>query len=373
MPKGLPEILITIMITLSPPTQTLAQRIGEGMGFARLEPDHTNVEKVEGRFILTEKDCQTVSQTTRGLETWTSSLSQSSQCRTEPKVNANGTCSQDVSTCLPQHVVEYFGVSAQAAGPNCWNLALVMSRILPHLRYSTPEEVAFYTRPPLCAPVPNSQLRLPGDIGLVRIPLSESDRRAGLTEADAESHAFVYVSPTLVYSKPNRTAPYRLQSLRSDLEREQVPDDPECRESAQPPTRCFRAVSYVRCTSMDQYLRTRNGSNPELTGIMGNLNSFEQCLQETVFRGSPLSSTARGNIADSTAALARYLADHRSLAQSGTEDQRFLIGALQLRIRAIERQLNSLVEDGNQDVTGLRDDLRSFSESMRRSAAEARR
>jgi hypothetical protein len=150
---------------------------------------------------VVEMECSQIKSNIDSIKQWT--LSRSAPCSEDPKISAdtaNKYCRADVSSCLPPEVISYSAKEAFVNGPNCWNLAMVMSGVLPALRYSTAEEMAFFMNSPLCRQLKPGEKKRPGDIGAIRTD-------------DKEFHGFMWVSDDIVFSKNgfDRNAPYALQ------------------------------------------------------------------------------------------------------------------------------------------------------------------
>jgi hypothetical protein len=159
------------------------------------------------RLFLKTNTCSEGAAVVGDLDLW---LKTSTPKKCITTYQQNQFCEHDITECVPEHVKRYQGVHASLRGPNCWNLALVMSQILPNLRYSDPEEISFYMQPPLCNSVPSGEKRSPGDIGLIRNVDSE---KIGFGPK-GEVHGFIYINNDLVYSKNGlgKENPYAIQS-----------------------------------------------------------------------------------------------------------------------------------------------------------------
>ncbi len=309
------------------------------LGLFAFESVGLEVKNSGGRIYLTDPSCAEVAEVTRSLATWTTNLGIQKRCPFDKKKPRSAPlpwsdCSFDITNCVPDHVVKFHGATPEISGPNCWNLALVMSDILPALRYSTPEEMAFYMRPPLCRSLKNGEPRIPGDIGAIR--------SVG-TGDSLESHGFIYVSEKIAYSKNGflRRSPYALQPLENVYNQYKVPRISDCRANElNTSVECDNSVSYFRCISMDQYLDEHPKIPSELKRSLNELSNFETCLQARVLSGTTLSEIAQNNIINVAAGLATYLdQESKKQSQPADEQRKFLLGALQLRLKAILDQL----------------------------------
>ena len=108
------------------------------------------ISKQSGKLILSGA-CEERKSIYHSLLPWRTNAKSGQMCEPPPVAGeSGGSCNLDITDCVPEHVVKYHGATPEVDGPNCWNLSLVMSKILPAMRYSTPEEMNFYMRPPLC-------------------------------------------------------------------------------------------------------------------------------------------------------------------------------------------------------------------------------
>lgn len=299
------------------------------------------VSKKDGRVVL-QDTCSDGTNVIKSLSTWLGKTTPNKTCQAPSKSNGND-CQYDITNCLPDQVVRYQGVTSKVGGPNCWNLALVMGKILPNLRYSSPQEMAFYMRPPLCRALKNSESRQPGDIGAIRgmawgIPIEET-------------HGFIYISDSMVFSKngSKKEAPYSLQSTDKMLESYGVENNKACRNNEIPKGNmdCTQAVAYFRCESMDDYLKKNQKVSPSIKNLEHEVSSTERCLEGSTFSGQTLGETNLRDIQRVSGALAHYLEDLKKSNKMNklSEADRFMVGGLQLRLQAIAEQLSALKDN----------------------------
>lgn len=299
------------------------------------------LERIEDRLILKDTNCDRINKAQQSLKLWTESIHKSRTCPPLNKVDkAGNTCFVEVTNCVPDHVKNYQGIKPEKNGPNCWNLSLVMKEILPGLRYSTPEEMAFYMRPPLCRSLKNNEKRMPGDVGAIR------GIHGG--QIQEEIHGFIYISDDLVYSKNgfSAEAPYEVQPLEKMLDIYEVSKNEECRKNAiNLKSKCTNVASYFRCDSMESYLKKQTKLAPEIKASLKSLNTYEQCLQKSSIDGAILSDNSMATIVDTTNALLKFVEKEvkknskKSRTIASEDSKEFLLGAIHLRIRAITEQL----------------------------------
>jgi hypothetical protein len=321
------------------------------------------VKKENGRIIITDFSCSKVEKVVRDLETWTKNSDENKSCPINKKAPNSSffKCSYDITDCIPNHVVKYQGINPEMGGPNCWNLALVMSDILPALRFSPPKEMTFYMQSPLCRSLKNGEERIPGDIGAIR-----NIGPNGLEEV----HGFIYISDDIAYSKngANKKTPYALQPLNTVYETYNVPDLAECKQNRTfPGEKCAQAMSFYRCMSMEEYLKKNPEVSIELQKGIKDLNNFESCLELHTISNAPLSKNIKNTLEDTMTVLGEYIKQEAAERKMINDPKyRFLLGSIKVRIDSIASQLYSENKD---DLEYLLEFYR-FTDSIRYSRDE---
>lgn len=363
------------------------------------------VQRQEGRLYLKDSSCDEVADVTRTLAEWTVKTGNHKICpinTAKPKVGLfpGNECWFDITDCVPDHVVKYHGVSSKNAGPNCFNLALVLQDILPGLSFSTSEELSFYMRPPLCRQLKNGEKRMPGDVGTIRA----NDRNTGMLNL----HGFIYISEKIIYEKVGleSTMPYRLASLEHTLKSYNLryknpkctqneldvitflypkecaginnlkgnePKPPGCDEALRQiilstENDCYQGTSFFRCTSMAEYLKTHRGTSKKLIDVFEDLNEFDHCLEHHLFKGTALPRTAQKNVLNIAKVLAAYLdqqVQKDKLLGQKDDEETFLIGALQLRLEAISMQLKLSMGFDKMNYQSLDDEISTLTKTIR--------
>ncbi|WP_413578406.1 hypothetical protein ACLVWU_07690 [Bdellovibrio sp. HCB290] len=309
--------------------------------------------------VMAYGDCNDVKEVIPTLSQWTISSQAGKGCENlSPTRQFDDVCSYDVTTCVPEHVVKYQDANPNSHGPNCWNLSLVMKGILPHLRYTNPEEMAFYMAPPLCRQLKDGEARQAGDIGAIR------NVNKGTT---SESHGFIYISEKLSYSKngADKRSPYALQSLDTVLKIYGVPKDSECRKNEITGTNCKAAVSYFRCQSLDSYMESHKEIPEKAKKFFAEAKKAEGCVSEQTMGGKALSAEAIQNITDAALSLtifANQLKQDPEFTKLPKDEQSFIAKALVYRLHGVSNQLYLNEEKFLGDSTNLL--TRSFAEKI---------
>lgn len=293
-----------------------------------------------GRIALLEDTCEKATALTKSLDQWTKNSHENKNCpvNSQSPIQVEGKCGYDITNCVPNQVVEFLGTTPKSNGPNCWNLALVMKNILPALRYSSAEEMNFYMTSPLCRQLNDGEEKIPGDVGAIR--------QASYT-GPAEYHGFIYVSEDVAYSKNgfDKHNPYSLMPLDDVFKIYQVDESKDCRKN-ELSLECGTGTAYFRCMSMEEYLKTHQTPKKVITA-MKDVDKFDRCLQGNTFTSRPLTSEAKKSLVDSLNVISNYLFDETEADQKSelsSEENKFLLGSLNLRISSIISQL-----DGNND------------------------
>lgn len=288
------------------------------------------IERRNDQLYLTAPSCPLARKMVQSLSKWTAKSESASSCA--PKFNpVVDRCEAEITHCVPEHVRKYQGLLSKNEGPNCWNFALVMSRLLPDLRYSTAVEMQFYMESPLCRALEKDEPREPGDVVAIR------KRHPG--QGNEEVHGFIYVSEDLAYAKDGKspTEPYGLMSTKEVFDKYPVTASKDC-PTCSPP-------DFFRCQSFDEYLGQNKNLPTELLEKIGAMNNFERCFQREALTGQVLSDEAVESILHISQSLLNYTktAIHQDGALKG-KDQRFVIASLLLRLDAIAQNMALLPE-----------------------------
>lgn len=157
----------------------------------------------------------------------------------EPSVKVTGDiCEAPIQQCIPEILVDLQGKSFVIPGPNCYNTALKITGMYPYHRFVSEAEMSAFLLTSACRKVSKP---LPGDIGVFR-----QDKFANI-------HAFLYMSPNLVFEKfgfDDRGINYPMTlNLRANVDY-LWEASPECRRYGGPRMKeeCFNKVYYYHCS-----------------------------------------------------------------------------------------------------------------------------
>jgi hypothetical protein len=304
--------------------------------------------KAEKAFYVIDESCNSTLKTKTDLAQWMRSIDPQSQCETKEPIENKFTkkCLLEISQCVPAHVLKYQSIEPQFSGPNCWNLALVLKGILPHLRYTSPEEMGFYMQPPLCRQLSPGEKRESGDVGLVRFKSEDKLE---------ERHGFIYVSENLTYSKNGfkKEAPYEIQDIQGVFDLYGVPNKKECRSNQTSTSKkCPASTAYFRCISFEEYLQKNPEVPQQIIKALNDVTAYEGCLEARNFGpGDFLEPLPLETITDSLKVLAAYVDQEKQQ----TDVEKFLLGDLQFRLASISKQLK-FMDEGNElkEISPLR-------------------
>ena len=173
------------------------------------------IEKIDGDIYLKDVPCDKFSKEIDNLAIWTKKTGR--ECpKDKIKIIKNiideSLCSANISECIPQHVSDHHGLKSENDGPNCWNLALVMSGLNPYLNHTSEKEMKHFMKEPFCRKLGENEIKQPGDVGAMR-------------DGEKELHGYIWISENLVYSKNGSrcSQPYGLMTtseIQSYLENE---------------------------------------------------------------------------------------------------------------------------------------------------------
>ena len=277
----------------------------------------------DGRVWIENANCATFDGNLSALKTWTESTSAS--CTIQNRTVKESLCSADIHDCLPEHVKKYQGVKAEFNGPNCWNLALVMKGLLPHLRKSSPEEMTFYMNSDLCHKLDVSEAPQPGDIGAIRTK-NCNPSESSQSNSSCEIHGFIYVSPDLVYSKNSeaKESPYALQS-RSVVYQYYDAEDSK------------KTVDFYRCSSITEFLRENAARiNPDLIQAFDAIKTIDCYTQRTAISNNVFAPIQIQHLLAAAEILRAYTKSAKHTAK--TKEEKFAMEALELRQRVLSEQ-----------------------------------
>lgn len=290
------------------------------------------------RVILQAKSCSEIQPEVNKLSIWSKSTDNSCEAST---ISVSGSpCKADVSKCIPKVLLEnhyrddykamkFLGPGSDFSGPNCWNFALMLSGILPALRFTPPEEMTYFMNSEFCQPVKNINDREPGDIGVIRA-----------NEDNKEMHAFVYISDKLALTKngPSRYSPYLLQSTEEIQKIYKY--ESKCsylsKTYGSDIEKCKGHVEYFRCSSLDEYLEKEtekiSTSVKEVVNIVDNI----ECNISKIFFDQDLLSVNQIDFITTIAeSLSKYLEDELGDLTSKTEEEKIILSMIDVRLKAL--------------------------------------
>jgi hypothetical protein len=290
------------------------------------------------------------------LEQWTRKTGRESCDASKVEtIVGEDSCYAVVTDCVPTHVQKYHESVGDLDSPNCWNLALVMSGLVPELRYSSPDEMTFFMNEPFCRGLKNGEKREPGDIGTIRN-----------THDGSEVHGFVYISENLVYTKngPDIKNPFEVRDFIEVMEEYDVDDlnNKNCTDNErgspldnEAGKGCFRNIEYFRCSTMEEFLDSNKLLIRE--SIIENkrqLDSIECKVNQVIFNYSNLSNGEVSRVMMTTIEiLTKMLEGEIKELSSLNEEERLVINSIRVRLISLSESLiGRRNEDGSVIVQG---------------------
>jgi hypothetical protein len=292
-----------------------------------------------GKLVLNGATCDEVNRQLLQLEKWTHPTS-GGRCSSPNASDTASGCSAEITQCVPQHVQDYHGVHPLHEGPNCFNLVMVNTGVMPYLVETSAEEMAYYKKSPLCRKLGAREQKKPGDVG-------------SILSGTGELHGFIYVTDKLAYSKNglDPKEPYQLTSLQeiSDLygvgQRETDRNDSECYKSKEPECLVRIRTDYYRCKSMDEYLR-EDAPKPLQRNIAHATHLFDQIdcrISRALFDNAGVTTVANQEMESIGEALTTYIQTEISSNLKSnrlTPEDLFALGMLKLRINNLYYNLS---------------------------------
>jgi len=286
-----------------------------------------------GPFSL-EWSCDTISQNITAFREWTEG--RSLRCEIPPVKTKNASqniCETDLSKCLPEEVLSYNNKTSAVSGPNCWNLALVMAKVVPALRYSSDHEMAFFMNSPLCRQLGPSEKKRPGDIGAIRT-----------SKAGQELHGFMWISDDLVFSKNGASSksPYEVQSFKDLTKTYDEVLDFMCKNGMV--KECTSKIETLRCQSMDSYLENKERNTPKkIQEAFIRLEHADKCMSLFNFNPNNFNFTLKKNLIANMQAVAAVFDSPEfksQLASMPKEEQNFITQSLIFRLDSMHQQMD---------------------------------
>jgi hypothetical protein len=286
------------------------------------------VHAEEKSFPL-QAPCEVVRKELSALRQWTTSRNET--CDLPPMQSLpNNTCKVEMKHCLPKEVLQYDGTGPATDGPNCWNLALVMSGAVPALRYSTPEEMAFFMNSALCRKLGPEEKHEPGDVGAIRIN-------------GEELHGFMWISDDIVFSKNGSSlrSTYEVQSKDGMLKIYNDDQTADCK--AKKLEKCDIRVETMRCQSMASYLKDPHSNLPVgIQKVISQMELSERCVSGYHFKPSLYNIHSRQNIVQSVEVLTAMVQDpsfKKQVADLPDDQRAFIDGSMKVRLQSMYEQI----------------------------------
>ncbi len=311
---GIELIFISLFIPAAVPGFSAAEE---------LRPQVTVSRDAAGALVLAGADCAVLERQAAALADWRMRLHEEAGTPDVCRCAAE-TCSMRVTAAAPDFVNLTHGTKAGRWGPNCWNTALVSGKILPARSFTSPAEMTFWMKSPLCRALREGELPRPGDIIAVR------------DQAGEEVHGFIYLTPELSFSKNYLTAaaPYALQS--PDEVYGEFPVAESCRVPGTSGPGCVTRSDYFRCSPLEDYVHNPDPAPAEdYLRAAAAVSAAEASISDLVLRWKT-DPELRGRAGEILASSEAALLPARALAQNRPG---LLWNALSLRIDSLLHQI----------------------------------
>ncbi len=278
----------------------------------------------DGTLILSGTDCAVLERQAAALADWRGRLHEGAASPDACRCEADS-CSLRIASAAPEFVSLMHGVKAGRWGPNCWNTALVSNKVLSAPSFTSPAEMTFWMRSPLCRQLRAGELPRPGDIIALR------------DQAGEEVHGFVYLTGELAFSKNYLTAaaPYALQSPEEVYK--EFPVLEECRKRGASAAGCPAYADYFRCSPLEDYLQSAQvPPDKDYPGAAAAVSAAEGAISGLVLHWKTNPEIQSG-AAEILAAQEKVLLPLREMARNRSG---LLWRALELRADSLLHQLS---------------------------------
>ncbi|MGZ3774075.1 MAG: hypothetical protein ACXVCY_08660 [Pseudobdellovibrionaceae bacterium] len=312
------------------------------------------VARESNKLILRANTCDETIALTKSLADWSTKEGSTKVCRIPSTltISDDKTCKLDISDCVPDFIAKYLGEKSSGALANCFNTALVFKGILKPFRFVNDDEMDYYLSSPLCRQVKNDEQKNAGDIGLVKETVYGHQQSV---------HAFIWVSNKISFAKPSMD-PSSLYSL-NETAKDSSFSDVQCKNLKDTNGEiCPREVSYYRCISVGEYLKS-NPLSVRLYKLEKQISAEEKCIYLLTNKGLSIPKAARQSVLNTVQALEKYVSEEGSKNKSSDsrtqEEAEFKIGMLVFRLEGIYVQSwNSGNNEFGQEMGPLRSHLR---------------
>ncbi|MBP7845054.1 MAG: hypothetical protein KA116_09580 [Proteobacteria bacterium] len=213
-----------------------------------------------GRAVLRGENCDELKREAAAIESWKQTVeAKKVNAKLECQKTKRGTFELDVTSLIPDFAKPYYGKCVASHGPNCWNAALVSAGLAFTIRHSFFTEFHHQINSPLCRELKANEVPRAGDIVAIRnkeISPHEKEAAKLYGASLSESHAYVYVSDNLCFSKNDNSTetPYVLQNSKNVNEVYGL-SDPKCMRisSESIPKECTTWSQLFRCKSLSEF------------------------------------------------------------------------------------------------------------------------
>lgn len=236
----------------------------------------------------------------------------------------------NISKITPILVKKYLNYRPTNDGPNCWNSTLVMNKISPFLRYTSPEEFSFWLKSPLCREKNSKEEMVAGDVIAIR------EYTGNFVD---EYHGLTYISPHLSFTKNGLTHFNSYSLVPTDDVFKSYGVKEGCRL---PPHQkgCQKAASVFSCQSFEQYIS--GPLSKDLTEALEEIDKTECAIEQLSMFGDKKNNKSLYNYVDMNVDILEWIISDLENKKGLNEKEIFLIRALRFKINAIKSQMRLL-------------------------------
>ncbi len=274
------------------------------------------------RLIMRDQNCESLSKEVDAIERWQQLRGTPKNC--PKKVERKQTyCEIDITDCVPREARLLHDAPLKHSGPNCFNNALYMAKLLPITRLVMEDEAFDYLDSPLCTKLNNHQNPQPGDV-VAMFETNTTYDGSRSSQWNDLYHTMIYISARLNYSKQGYGSqyPYELISA-SDIQKQ---------FSAVAKTR----IAVYRCQPFSDFLRKTPNLQSQVLYFFSLFTTFEK----RAFKFHGLKAEEHNRLREELISLSLYATDlFKSLSREKLDSNSlFVLSTTSHKIYAIQKE-----------------------------------
>ena len=289
--------------------------------------------KGESGVYLKGQSCASLKEEAENIRQWAASIGESTteKVRCDCNAIAKTNCVLDVKGIAPKILKQFQFKRPDISGPNCWNTSLVAAKILPHARYTTPEEMNYWMNSPLCKERDSMDEVRPGDVIAIR------------DKANGEVHGFTYLSNKMAFSKNgfHRSSPYTLQDTKGVFDVYGVA--PECQKITGTSDSCKMRGNIYKCESWDSFWEKNKKHMSKDSSVDKVIDQMACYTSSVLFNADKKSIKGMGVVTDTIDAIQELALSNLNEASTVSEAEKIYWERAQYRVAALKVQIEDII------------------------------